>query len=207
MNCPGLEQLTDYIDDRLKAKEAASVAEHFATGCDTCLEYREWYERVRMLAATDDSVAPPPWVFKRAVRIFGTGRSRPRLAEQVGRMIASLVFDSLDRPAIAGVRSTETESRQLLYRAGDYSIDLQIAPAGQSRCDLIGQVLKEGEVAFDSVAGLKLELAGHGGVHQATATDRLGEFTISEIQCGDYDLKIELPHGSITIAGLPVVQS
>jgi hypothetical protein len=121
--------------------------------------------------------------------------------------VASLVFDSLDRRALAGTRSTESANRQLLYRAGEYSIDLQVAGAAQSRAELIGQVLREGEVAFDSVAGLKLELAAEGKPSRSTVTDQMGEFALSSIEFGVYDLRIEMPEGSVTIPGLPIDQS
>src|SRR6185503_4309999 len=142
MRCPSLEKLIDYLDNRLAQPDRAGVGGHLATGCAACGETRDWYASVRLAASTDDSVAPPPWVLKRAVRIFDEAQ-RPRLAERIGQAIASLVFDSFARPALAGVRSTETTNRQLLYRAGDYSIDLQIAPSDDARADLIGQVLRE----------------------------------------------------------------
>ena len=207
MKCPSLESLTDYADGHLTSAESARIADHLATGCATCVEYHEWYEKVRAITAADDSVAPPPWVMKRAVRIFETRQNRPRLVERIGNLVASLIFDSRALPSIAGVRSTETANRQLLYRAGDYSIDLQVGASQQSRCELIGQVLNESETAFDSVAGLKLELAGQEELRHKTVTDRMGEFRIADIRCGEYDLLIELPQGSITITGLPIIQS
>src|SRR5262249_32457916 len=146
----------------LPEAEAASVAAHLASACKACAETRNWYQQVRELAASDDSVAPPPWAFKRAVKIFETARQRPRLAERIGQAIAALVFDSFARPQLAGVRSTETTNRQLLYRAGDYQVDLQIAPSEHAQANLIGQVLKAGESTFESVAGLKLEIARGG---------------------------------------------
>lgn len=207
MKCPSFEQLLDYIDRLLSAPEAARIEGHLTTGCRECRQGVEWYERVRVVAASDDSAAPPPWVLKRALRIFEVRLSRPRLAERIGQTVASLVFDSLARPALAGTRSTESANRQLLYRAGEYSIDLQVADAAQSRAELIGQVLREGEVAFDSVAGLKLELAAEGKPSRSTVTDQMGEFAISSIECGVYDLRIEMPEGSVTIPGLPIDQS
>src|SRR6185295_4634470 len=113
----------------------------------------------------------------RAVRIFQTQRdrpklaARPKLAQRIGQAVASLVFDSFARPALAGVRSTETTNRQLLYRAGDYSIDLQIAPAERAKAELIGQALKEGETSFESVAGLKLEITSGDKLVCSTVTD------------------------------------
>ncbi|MCI0486783.1 MAG: hypothetical protein L0229_09305, partial [Blastocatellia bacterium] len=140
MKCPSFERLIDYLDGHLGALEASRVAAHIESECLRCAANREWYEKVRLLAASDDLPEPPPWVLKRALRIFENRPVRPRLVERLGQMVASLVFDSLARPAIAGVRSTETSNRQLLYRAGDYSIDLQVAQAPRSQANLIGQV-------------------------------------------------------------------
>jgi hypothetical protein len=207
MKCPSFERLIDYLDNQLGAGEAARLAAHLSAGCRQCAETRDWYERVRVIASSDESIEPPSWVFKRAVKIFETKKSRPSLIERIGERVASLVFDSLAQPAIAGVRSTETTNRQLLYHAGDYSIDLQIAPAEDLRADLIGQVLKEGEAAFESVSGLRLEIARRGEPIFSTVTDDLGEFKISGIDYGVYDLRIELENGSITVPGLPVAQS
>ena len=206
MKCPKFEQLVDYLDNRLTEAESAHVAAHLATDCQTCAETRAWYEGVRAIAASDESIEPPTWVVKRAVRIFETQHNRPRLVERIGQAVASLVFDSFARPAVSGVRSTETTNRQLLYRAGDYSIDLQVAPSDQSRADLIGQVLREGETTFESVSGLRLEIARGGQKAYSVVTDAMGEFKISGMDCGTYDLRVELSEGSITVQQLPVTQ-
>lgn len=207
MKCPKFEHLIDYLDNRLTEPESASVAAHLSTDCQTCAETHAWYENLRTITASDESIEPPTWVLKRAVRIFETQHSRPRLVERIGQAVASLVFDSFARPAVAGVRSTETTNRQLLYRAGDYSIDLQVAPSDQSRADLIGQVLREGETTFESVTGLRLEIACGGEQSYSAVTDAMGEFKINGMDCGTYDLRVELPEGSITVPQLPVTQS
>ncbi|HST23625.1 MAG TPA: zf-HC2 domain-containing protein [Blastocatellia bacterium] len=207
MKCPKFEQLVDYLDNRLTEAESAPVRSHLATDCQTCAETRAWYASVHAITASDESIEPPTWVVKRAVRIFETQHNRPRLVERIGQAVASLVFDSFARPAVSGVRSTETTNRQLLYRAGDYSIDLQVAPSDQSRADLIGQVLREGETTFESVSGLRLEIARSGKPSYSTVTDAMGEFKISAMDCGMYDLRVELSEGSITVPQLPVTQS
>jgi hypothetical protein len=207
MNCPSFEQLVDFLDRRLDEADATAVAIHMA-GCPACSDVTGWYERVRGAAASDDSIAPPAWVLKRAVRIFDAQqRSSPRLTERIGQVIASLVFDSFARPALAGVRSTETANRQLLYRAGDYSIDLQVAPSEHSQLDLIGQVLKEGEPSFESVSGLKLDITRGGGVVFSAVTDGMGEFKLSGVEPGIYDLRVQLPEGSITLPDVPIRES
>jgi hypothetical protein len=205
MKCPGFEQVIDYLDGKLMAVAAERVAAHLASDCAACTETRTWYEGVRQVAASDDTVAPPAWVFKQAVRIFDTAR-RPRLGERIGEAIARLVFDSFARPQLAGIRSTETANRQLLYRAGDFSIDLQVAPSTEAQGELVGQVLREGEANFESVANLRLEIARGNERPHATVTDERGEFKFSDVDYGSYDLRIELADGQITIPRLPVTR-
>lgn len=206
MRCPSLERLVDYLDDRLAEAARAGVANHLATGCTACGETRDWYSSVRLAASTDDSIAPPPWILKRAIRIPDSAQ-RPRLAERIGQAIASLIFDSFARPALVGVRSSETTNRQLLYRAGDYSIDLQITPSEETRAVLIGQILREGESNFESVAGLKLEILQGKVLVSSAVTDEMGEFKISGVEHGVYDLRVELSEGNITVPDLPISES
>ena len=203
MKCPAFEQVIDYLDGKLTSAEAGRVAAHLASDCAACAETRTWYERVREIAASDDSVAPPVWVFRRAARIFDTAR-RPRLIERLGEAVARLVFDSFARPQLAGIRSTETANRQLLYRAEDYSIDLQVAPADEARGELIGQILREGEERFESVANQRLDLMRDGEPFYSTITDERGQFRFRSVKHGTYDLRIEVAEGRILISKLPV---
>lgn len=207
MKCPGFERLIDHLDGRLTGAELDRLSAHLATDCSACAETRNWYESLKAVMASDDSCEPPPWVLKRAIRMFEVERARPRLVERVGQKIAALLFDSLTRPAVAGVRSTETANRQLLYRAGDYSIDLQVAPSDQSHADLIGQILKEGETAFQSVAGLALSLSRKDETVCSIVTNEMGEFKIKAIQQGEYDLNVVTPEGLISVYDLPVAHS
>jgi hypothetical protein len=207
MKCPSFERLIDYLDSRLPEADAEGVAAHLAGNCTACVESRDWYQQVRIVARTDDSVEPPAWMLKRALRIFEAPGHKPKLAVRLGQAIASLVFDSFTLPALAGVRSTETPNRQLLYRAGDYSIDLQIAPTEHTHAVLIGQLLRENEATFDSVSGLKLDITRDGKVLFSAVTDEMGEFQVSGIEQGKYDLRVELPKGSITVPDLPVTGS
>ena len=205
MKCPGIEQVMDYIQGRLAGPDAERVAEHFASGCFQCAENRQWCERVRNLAASDDSLDPPPWVLKRVLNLFE--QKRQRAVNRPGRAIASLVFDSFAHSFLSEVRLAVSANRTLLYRAGYYSIDLQISSTQASKVDLMGQVLRENETGFESVAAISIELSRQGQtVHTATA-DQFGAFTINGVGPGDYDMKIEIGEQYISVPKLPVTLS
>lgn len=204
MRCPGLESLTDYLDGRLDATETAVIQSHLIGGCQSCNADRAWYERVRHIAASDDAIEPPPWIIKRALRVFEQPRTQLSVAARIGHLIAALVFDNHQRPALAGARSVATDNRQLLYRAAMYSIDLQIAAPEPNRVEVTGQLLREGEMQFESVCHLPLALIRDGQTVRATSTNERGEFTIKPVECGEYDLRIDTGDADITIVGLPI---
>lgn len=204
MSCPGFAQLIDYLDGQLASELAVEVAAHIATGCSRCATDCAWYERVKMVAVTDDTAEPPPWVLKRAVKVFETARSRTSVKDVLSRLAAVLIFDSRNRPQLSGVRLTEAADRQLLYRAGDYTVDLQIASIDENRSRLSGQALKEGEFKFESVAGLKVFLVREEEAIESAVANNFGEFTFSDVADGQYDLRIEAGDVSITIAGLTI---
>ena len=174
---------------------------HLSSGCRRCLDDVGWYERVCAIAASDNFRDPPAWVFKRALRLFETN-AQPR-ADGFDP-IAALVFDSQAHPVLAGVRLAQTSSRQLLYRAGVHSIDVQITFPGPSGADLMGQILVEGECRFESVSGLLIQVAHQGQPVCATVTNTVGEFTLHDIAHNEYDLSIETKEGVIIVPRLPI---
>ena len=204
MNCPGFERLIDHLDGQLEAAAADAVAAHLASGCEQCASDRTWYESVRRVTAADDSTEPPPWVLKRAIKVFDGPQRHPGLPARLGAIIASLVYDSLAGPMLAGARTTEWVDHQLLYRADDFSIDLSLEPWGQ-QMKLRGQILREGESLFESTAGISLELIREGERVHSTCTNEVGEFTIPAIEMGQYDVRIEASEVTITVAGLAIV--
>jgi hypothetical protein len=204
MHCPTFEQLVDLLDGRLAPAPAASVERHVALGCIQCGGDVAWYGRVKLVAASDDSVEPPPWVLKRALRGFDSERGVASIVSLANRVIASLVFDSLRRPTLAMSRAIGVDDRQLMYEAEPYSIDLQVASLDQARADLSGQILRRGELMFESVAGLTLNLMREGSSVLSAVTNDRGEFRVGALEGGSYDLKIEARDVSITIVGLPI---
>ena len=204
MSCPGFARLIDYLDGQLTSELAVEVAAHIATGCSRCAEDSVWYERIKRVSASDDTAEPPPWVLKRAVRVFETARSRAGVKAALGRLAAVLIFDSRNRPMPAGVRLTEASDRQLLYRAGAYTVDLQIASIAEKRLRLSRQALKEGEFKFESVAGVKVFLVREEETIESVVANNFGEFTFADVAGGQYDLRIETGDVNITIAGLTI---
>src|ERR1041384_5680821 len=101
MKCSGFEQLLDYLDGRLADQQAQVVAAHLNGGCERCADNRQWVERMRAIAASDDRIEPPLWVLKRAIRLFDNQTARSRALDRFGRLVAALIFDSLTPTAVS----------------------------------------------------------------------------------------------------------
>ena len=201
MKCPAFEDLLDSCDGHMNNPDAQSVARHMASGCQRCEQDVRWYERVRGIAASDDLEAPPAWVFMRALRLLEKAQT-PTV--HFGRLLAALAFDSFERPALSGVRLVETSNRQLLYRAGAYTIDLQLDLSSPQAVNLIGQILRESESRFESVSELLVRITCEGKLVDETVTSASGEFTIHHLVHKEYQLSVETKEGVIDVPPLAI---
>ena len=204
MPCPGFAELIDYLDGALSKEQTAAIAEHLAAGCANCAADRNWYERVRLLAATDDSVPPPLWVLKRGLRVFDSEWKKVPRSAASGHVIASLVYDSMFKLGAAGVRSADAFNRQLLYRAAGYSVDVQLSRFAGSRAGLAGQILDDRGAGFESVTNLNWELIQGEQLIGSAVTNKFGEFGVDGLEEGEYELRIQSHEGNIILSGLPV---
>jgi hypothetical protein len=204
MPCPGFAVLIDYLDGALSKDETAAISEHLASGCVECAADRNWYERVRSLAAADDSVLPPLWVLKRGLRVFDLARAQVPRSSSSGHLIASLVYDSMFKLGAAGVRSADAFNRQLLYRAAGYSVDVQLSRSAGARAGVVGQILDERAAGFGSVSSLSWELIRGDRLIGSAVTNKFGEFGVDGLDEGEYELRIQAHEGSIVLSGVPV---
>ena len=160
-------------------------------GCREHLDY--WKEFFLNLNGSHLENAPEPLILN-AETIFQPARPRlPRLRD-VRQIVASLVFDSLSQPALAGARGT-TVARQIVLRAEDFDIHLRIS--GNPR-RMSGQVLVRGKSEF--IAGASLYLTRDGEPCGSAVTDSRGEFEFVSIPEGTLNLQMDLQDVTIDSA-------
>ena len=162
-----------------------------------------WLADVRAAFSAAELVEPPDWVRDRAKRAF---RSRvAKTAPMLERVRASLVFDSR-KPGLAqaGVRShgvldaVREGPWQLLYRGGNVDVDLLVRPNNDGRTmNVRGQALTLGgdSIGAGIVEALPADLPR--GLHglrtvpsATTNVDASGEFAISNLERGRYDVLV-----------------
>jgi hypothetical protein len=172
-----------------------------------------WLADVRAAFAHADLVEPPDWVRERARRLFrtrSTGLSAP--STLLARVRAALLFDSR-RPGLAhsGVRSAGVLDGpwQLLYRGGDVDVDLLVRPNQDGRTLTVrGQALSLlGEyVGSGSVEAMPTNMPRqlHGPLEPSVRTDvePTGEFALSNLQRGRYDVFLRFAGREIELSGV-----
>ncbi len=100
----------------------------------------------------------------------------PQPAQPIATEVALLAFDSLRQPAPRGIRTVGACARQLLYKAGQFLIDLRVEPVPASgRLCIIGQVL-DSAPPQQGITDAPVHLLSGKDKKASTTTNQLGEF-------------------------------
>jgi len=167
------------------------MKEHLEQGCKSCPNMVSLLRRVRQAAETEANYRPAG----DAVRIAKASFVGSNLAGEQKRRdsLAELLFDSFLRPALEGARSSSIGTRQMLYRADPFQIDLLIEfQVGGRSVVVTGQLL---DLRHPEIVGhdLRVTLSNlHGRVVQA-AINQFGEFCQEIANSGNLELKF---HGA-----------
>ena len=172
-----------------------------------------WLADVRAALAHADLIEPPDWVRERARRLFRFRTSASSMsATLLARVRASLLFDSR-RPglAAAGVRSAGVLDGpwQLLYRGGDVDVDLLVRPNQDGRTmnvrgqalSLLGEYVGTGTVEA-TPADLPRRLHSPVEPSARTRVDPSGEFALSNLERGRYDVLLRFGAREIELSGV-----
>ena len=177
----------------------ARVAQHLEAGCSACEQTFRLWAAVLNVADQATQAGPPESVLGRMKERFSLRRPkrlRERLADQ-----AALVFDSFRQPMLAGMRaSSGAVARQLLYKAGRYTIKLQVeSGAGEERVSIVGQILDDLDPAGAMHDIAVLALRGSKTLDR-TVTNPLGEFHLEPHARGNLQLAVDVPEiGTFTV--------
>lgn len=150
----------------------------------------ELINKIIHLMQTDDSADAPADSVKWAKNIFRTRASEPKKS-LVQKILAVLQMDLSGAQAAFGERSaTLSQTRQMLFQAGENAVDLRISE-DENGFEVQGQILGEG---FSNCI-VRL------GDFQAKANE-LSEFKFTVVPGGKYDLVLQSADREIEIAGL-----
>jgi hypothetical protein len=194
------EKWIDFVNQSVAVNEKVLMEKHLEQGCKRCMETVSLWQKVRQSAAVERNYQPPPDSVRLAKAAFdGAGLKGQR--KGAGSRI-KVLFDSFLQPVFEGTRSAGTTTRQMLYRADPFQIDVQLeAKAGSSRIVVTGQLLDLSNpeiIARDT----RILLSNMRGQVVHTVANQFGEFSGEIDNSGDLQMTFASPGGQPIVISL-----
>ena len=132
-------QWTDFAREVVPGADRAAMETHLSShGCVRCGATLDLVRRVVAVARAAGRFTLPEYVVRCAKAL--SALQQPQRTRVPG-LIARLVYDSFRDPIPAGMRSEDRVSRQALYEAGNFCLDLRLEhDRGTPLVTLVGQL-------------------------------------------------------------------
>ena len=165
---------TEFVRDSVGEAERAAMQAHLASGCRKCRQTAELLRKVAAAARRHSQVQVPDYALRCARAIFLL--QQPEKVQILPRIAARLLYDSFREPLPAGVRTQQRLSRQALYQAEHYWLDLRLEnESGTSRVTLVGQI-QNGKQPGKRLGGVPILLISGKQIVGRAVSNSLGEF-------------------------------
>ncbi len=185
------EKWIDFVNQVVDSNQNQLMVQHLKQGCKRCMKTVSLWQKVRQSAASEANYQPP----EGAVRVAKAAFAAARLASQekgAGSPI-KVLFDSFLQPLFEGARSAGAGTRQMMYRADPFQIDVQVeAKPGANRLVVTGQLL---DLSNPSVMGrdVRVVLSNMQGQVVDAVTNQFGEFSGELENSGDLQMTFATP--------------
>jgi hypothetical protein len=182
------EEWVDFVNQVIASNRREVMQKHLATGCKRCTETVSLWQKVSKTASAEANYQPSADTVRLAKAAYLT--TGLNTTQKESRNLIEVLFDSFLQPALAGARSVVIGTRQMLYRADPYQIDIQIEPKpGSNRLVITGQLL---DLSHPGIIGrdIQVTLSNHRGHSVIAATNQFGEFSGEIENSGDLELSI-----------------
>jgi len=181
----------DFVNQAVGASEKQLMEQHLKQGCKRCVKTVSLWQRVRQSAASEANYQPPEEAVRLAKAAFA-GAALTGQKKGAGSRI-KLLFDSFLQPAFEGARSAGNGTRQMLYRADPFQIDIQVeSKHGGNRIAVTGQLLNlssPGIIDQDA----RIALSNMRGQVVNAVTNQFGEFSGEIENSGDLQVTFTSP--------------
>ncbi len=194
------EKWIDFVNQAVTLSEKRKMETHLERGCKRCLATVTRWRKVRQSAAVERNYQPPEDSVRVAKAAFAAA-GFDALGKEAGSRV-KVLFDSFLQPLVEGARSAGTGTRQMLYRAEPYQIDVQLeAKPGANRLVVTGQLL---DLSNPAIIGrdIRVILSNMRGNVMHAVTNQFGEFSGEIENSGDLQMTFASPGGSPIIISL-----
>jgi hypothetical protein len=190
------EEGIDFVNEALPAGKRAEVQAHLDSGCAHCNELVALWKHVRHSAAAESTYQPPGTSVRVAKAAFATA------GLALGPAAVKLLFDSDLQPAAAGFRSAASTTRQVLYGAGPYLLDLHLAPKAEGKAVIITGQLLNSQYPEQMLPDVPIVVSNCKGSSALATTNRFGEFRGEVENSGELELRLPSPKGDDFVIAL-----
>jgi hypothetical protein len=164
----------DFARGTLSPEEKATMQHHLDEECDRCFKVLKTWQIVLETVRREPAYRPSASAVRCAKAIY-VSQDRWKWLPQIAKM-ARLAFDSSRQFAAAVRNSTPCSSRQFIYEAEPFVIDLRVeSEPAQKRVWLGGQVLNSNK-PDTKVIDVEVVLLSGERLVAKTATNPAGEF-------------------------------
>lgn len=184
-----ITEWADYARALAPAEKSREMRAHLEAGCPRCERIQQLFSKFALVAAREQALEVPRYAEHSVKALFTLGREPRRSALE--RLWATLTYDSSRDLQPAGVRGTHQISRQVLFHAGDYSVDLRFEhEKGSASMVLVGQIANQ-RTPEQLMSNLPvILLAGEREVSRSISNS-FGEFQMEYVP--DSDLRLLVP--------------
>ena len=169
-----IDKWTDFIRGLVEDSARVAMERHRASGCRKCRHTADLLHKLVTATRNDSQVRVPDYALRCARAIFFL--QQPEKVQILPRIPARLLYDSFREPLPAGVRTQQRLSRQALYQAGDYSLDLRLEnETGTCRVTLVGQIQNRKRPS-NWLGGVPILLVSGKQILAQAVSNSLGEF-------------------------------
>ncbi len=194
------EEWIDFANQMVSPGNLAEMEKHLKQGCQRCQETLSMWQRVHKSASAESNYQPPAGTLRIVKAAFAASALQGQRKESRSRI--SVLFDSFLQPVVEGARSAATDSRQMLYRADPFQIDLQIEAKPDSNDLLVtGQLL---DLSNPGIAGkdVRVTLSNLRGHVVHAVSNQHGEFTCEIKNSGDLQITFASSRGEPIVISL-----
>ncbi len=185
-----ITEWADYVRDLVPAEQHEQMQNHLQQGCSKCERVEKVLSRFAVICQRETAYEIPRRVEQQVKALVGLN-SMPRRSV-LERLLAAVVSDSINDPQPAGVRGTHQINRQVLYHAGDYSVDLRFEhEKGSASMVLVGQIANQ-KTPDEMLANVPVILVA--GTREVTRSlsNTFGEFQLEYVPESDLRLLVPL---------------
>jgi hypothetical protein len=185
-----ITEWADYVRKTIPSDQHKRMHAHLQGGCPKCEKTMALLSKFAVICSREAAYQIPRAAEQQVKAMIGLANAPRRTAMQ--RIWASLVYDSVNDPQPVGVRGTHQINRQVLFHAGDYSVDLRFEhEKGSASMVLVGQIANQ-KTPDDMLANLPVILVAGNREVTRSISNTFGEFQLEYVPESDLRLLVPL---------------